>query len=389
MLRSHSLFGQILSLVSRSEFARHVKDLKVERYAKGFRAWDQLVAMLFCHLAQAKSLREITGGLKTCLGKLNHVGLDSAPARSTLAYANAHRPWELFQRVFNDLVGVCQRAAPRHRFRFRNPMRSLDATVIELCQSLFDWAKYAKTKGAVKLHLLLDHDGHLPTWALLTEGKVHEVRVARLLQLPPGSILVIDRGYTDYSLFETWDDQGVWFVTRLKSNADYEVVADWTEAAKGKHIRADQVIRLKGTQREMRRVVVWDEEKREEVEFLTNHMSFAASTIAAIYRQRWQIELFFKALKQNLKIKTFVGTSANAVHIQVWTALIAILLLKYLQFKSRLGWALSNLVALVRWNLFTYRDLWKWLDDPYGTPPDETGPAPLQLTLDSILRVPA
>ncbi len=389
MLRSHSLFGQILSLISRSEFARHVKDLKVERYAKGFRAWDQLVAMLFCHLAQAKSLREITGGLKTCLGKLNHVGLDSAPARSTLAYANAHRPWELFQRVFNGLVGVCQQAAPKHRFRFRNPIRSLDATVIELCQSMFDWAKYVKTKGAVKLHLLLDHDGHLPTWALLTEGKVHEVRVARLLQLSPGSILVIDRGYNDYSLFEAWDDQGVWFVTRLKSNADYQVVVDWTEAAKGKQIRADQIIRLKGTERELRRVVVWDDEKREEVEFLTNHMTFAASTIAAIYRQRWQIELFFKALKQNLKIKTFVGTSANAVHIQVWTALIAILLLKYLQFKSRLGWALSNLVALVRWNLFTYRDLWKWLDDPYHTPPDETAPAPIQLTLDSILQVPA
>jgi hypothetical protein len=362
-----------------------VKDLKAERYAKGFRAWDQLVAMLFCHLAQAKSLREITGGLKSCLGKLNHIGLAAAPARSTLAYANAHRPWELFERVFYDVVGVCQQAAPRPRLRFHNPLLSLDASVIELCQSMFDWAKYVKTKGAVKLHLLLDHDGHLPTWALLTEGKVHEVRVARLLRLPPGSILVMDRGYNDYGLFEGWDDEGVWFVTRMKSNARYRVMADWTESAKGKDIRADQIIRLEGMDRELRRVVAWDEQKQEEVVFLTNHVTFAAATIAAIYRQRWQIELFFKALKQNLKIKTFVGTSANAVHIQVWTALIAILLLKYLQFKSRLGWALSNLVALVRWNLFTYRDLWTWLDHPYETPPDDGTPRPTQLTLDSIL----
>ncbi len=206
MLCSHSLFGQLLSLISRPQFALHVRDLKAEKYAKGFAAWDQLVAMLFCHLAQAKSLREITGGLKTCLGKLNHFGMQRAPARSTLSYANAHRPWELFQRVFHDLVGVCHEIAPRHRFRFRNPLRSLDATVIELCQSMFDWAKYIKTKGAVKLHLLLDHDGHLPTWALLTEGRVHEVRAARLLLLPASSIVVMDRGYNDYSLFEAWDD---------------------------------------------------------------------------------------------------------------------------------------------------------------------------------------
>jgi hypothetical protein len=384
MLRSHSLFGQILSLISRMEFARHVKELKAERYAKGFRAWDQLVSMLFCQLAQAKSLREISSGLRSCLGKLNHLGMESAPPRSTLSYANGHRPWELFQRVFEDLLVTCQHIAPQHRFRFRNPLCSLDATVIDLCQSMFDWAKYVKTKGAIKLHLLLDHDGHLPSWALLTEGKVHEVRVARLLRLAPGSIVVMDRGYNDYGLFEAWDDQGVWFVTRMKSNARYRVMADWTATAKGKNIRAEQLIRLEGMDREPRRIVVWDAEKQEEIVFLTNHMEFAASTIAAIYKQRWQIELFFKALKQNLKIKTLVGTSANAVHIQVWTALIAILLLKYLQFKSRLGWALSNLVTLVRWNLLTYRDLGRWIDDPYETPPAEPDARAEQLMLDSI-----
>lgn len=389
MVRSISIFGQILSLISRTEFARHVAALKAERYGKGFRAWDQFVSMLFCQLAQAKSLREITSGLKTCVGKLNHLGMSDAPARSTLAYANAHRPWELFERAFYDLLGVCRQAAPRHRFRFRNPLLSLDASVIDLCQSMFDWAKYVKTKGAIKLHLLLDHDGHLPTWALLTEGKVHEVRVARALRLPAGSIVVMDRGYNDYGLFADWDSLGIFFVTRQKTNARFVVVADWTSTAKGRHIRADQVIRLEGMNLEMRRIVVWDEQKHEEVVFLCNHFGFAASTIAAIYRQRWQIELFFKALKQHLKIKTFVGTSANAVRIQVWTALIAILMLKYLQFKSRIGWSLSHLVALVRWNLFTYRDLWRWLDDPFETPPRDGSESPEQMTLDSILAATA
>lgn len=388
MLRNHSLFGQVLSLVSRSSFARHVGELKAERYAKGFRAWDQFVAMLFCHLAQARSLREIGGGLRSCVGKLGHLGLEAAPARSTLAYANAHRPWELFERVFHDVLGVCRQAAPRHRFRFRNPLLSLDASVIDLCQSLFDWARYTKTKGAVKLHLLLDHDGHLPTWALLTEGRVHEVRVARLLRLAPGSVLVMDRGYNDYGLFADLDTQGVWFVTRLKSNARYQTVADWTEGAKGRDIRADRIVRLEGMDRELRLVSVWDERKEELVVFLTNHMGFAASTIAAIYRERWQIELFFKALKQHLRIKTFVGTSANAVHIQIWTALIALLLLKFLQFRSRLHWSLSNLVALIRWNLFTYRNLWDWIDHPFGAPPNDADVSCVQLTLDSILGVP-
>jgi hypothetical protein len=386
MLRSHSLFGQVLSLISRAEFARHVKALRAERYAKGFRAWDQLVGMLFCHLAQARSLREISNGLRCCLGKLSHLGMVDAPARSTLSYANGHRPWQLFARVFEDLLGTCREVAPRHRFRFRNPLYSLDATVIDLCQSMFDWARYTKAKGAVKLHLLLDHDGHLPGWALLTEGRVHEVRVARLLALAPDSVVVFDRGYTDYALFAEWDDRGVWFVTRMKSNARYAVMADWTGGAGGAHIRADQVVRLEGMDRDLRRVVVWDAQKQEEVVFLTNQMRFAASTIAAIYRQRWQIELFFKALKQHLRIKTFVGTSANAVHTQIWTALIAILLLKYLQFRSRQGWSLSNLVALVRLNLFTYRDLWRWIDDPYDTPPHPPDGGTEQLLLDSILQ---
>jgi len=385
MIRSTSLFSQILGIVSRQEFSRNVRELQSDRYSKGFSSWGQFVAMLFCQLAQAKSLREITDGLRCCVGKLNHLGLTASPKRSTLSYANARRPWQLYERTFYGLLETCRKVSggTKPTFRFRNKLLSLDATVIELCLSLFPWAKFRQTKGAVKLHLLLDHDGYLPTYAYISEGKVHEVRIARTLKLPPGSILTMDRGYNDYQLYYDWTLCGVYFVTRLKGNAVYEVLKE-RRVPKNRNILADQVIRFTGPQSArncpvpLRRIVVWDRDKQEELVVLTNHMGLGSTTIAAIYKERWQIEVFFKTLKQNLKVKTFVGTSANALRIQIWTALIAVLLVKYLKFKSRLGWSLSNLVALLRWNLFAYRDLWEWIDDPFLIPPD---PPPAQLVL--------
>ena len=392
MVRSSSLFSQVLGLVSRHEFEQDVKAVKADRHAKGFGSWSQMVAMIFCQLAQAQSLREITNGLRCCVGKLNHLGLPAAPKRSTLAYANAHRPWQLYERTFYRLLVRCREVAPGHKFRFKNKLLSMDASMIELCLTMFDWAKYKQTKGAVKLHMLLDHAGYLPTFALLTDGKTHEVRVARELPLAAGSIIAIDRGYTDLALFSRWTREGVWFVTKMKQQLVYQVVAEQEPLAQRKILR-DQTILLSSAKarreckQQLRRLEVWDEQKQEVVVLLTNHLKFGATTIAAIYKDRWQIEMFFKALKQNLKVKTFVGLSANAVRIQIWTALIAILLLKYLLFKSRVGWALSNFVALLRWNLFTHRDLWAWIDNPYETPPETPGPEQLRLPerlLDSI-----
>jgi transposase len=330
--------------------------------------------MLFCHLGRAQSLREICGGLAASEGKLRHLGLPDAPKRSTLAYANEHRPWQLYRAVFYQLLSRCREVAGTHGFRFKNKVLTLDATLIELCASVFDWAQYRRTKGAVKLHLLLDHQGLLPSFALITEGRVHESRVARSLRFEPGTIVVFDRGYTDYDWFAALDADGVFFVTRLKENADYGVVERRPVPAGGA-VRHDEIIFLYKAARGghldlfLRRVEVWDEEQKRVLVFLTNHRSFAASTIAAVYRQRWQIELFFKALKQNLRIKTFVGTSPNALHIQIWTALIALLLLKYLQLRARFGWSLSNLAALLRQQLFVYRDLFAWIDAPFQPPP--------------------
>ncbi len=373
------MFSQLLALFSRTDFQRLVVEHKAERGAKGFDCWTQFVAMLFCQLGRAHSLREICGGLASVEGKLSHLGVGEAPKRATLSYANAHRPWELYEAVFGQLLGRCQAmAAPKKPFRFKNKLYSLDASVIDLCLSMYDWAKFRRAKGAVKLHLLLDHDGCLPSYAVITDGKTHEIRMARALQLPAGAIIAMDRGYVDYLFLDSLTEQGVFFVTRLKDNAVFSLAEQWSEPRE--NILADDLIDLPGSgkshhpQRQLRRVVVWDEVGGRQIVLLTNNRKLSAVTIAAIYKQRWQIELFFKALKQNFKIKTFVGTSANAVRIQIWTALIAILLLKFLQLRSRIGWSLSNLIALLRLNLFVHRDLWAWLDTPYDGPPD---PPPL------------
>ncbi|OPY65909.1 MAG: Transposase DDE domain protein [Syntrophorhabdus sp. PtaU1.Bin050] len=375
MNKFSSMFGQILQIFSKTEFYTAVKELKAEKGAKGFTCWGQFVAMLFCQLGQARSLREISGGLASCLGKVKHLGIDAAPSRSTLSYANATRSWRLYEKVFYQLLNTVRTAAPgKKKFRFKNRLFSLDATLIELCVSLFDWATYRTTKGAVKLHLLLDHDGYFPVFAHITDGRTHEVRIARHLSFPKGSVIVIDRGYVDYALFARWRDEGVFFVSRQKVSANYTVIEE-RPVPKNSPVLRDQTIALnvyasrKDYPHPLRRIEVWDDEKKERIVFITNHLAFGATTIASIYKDRWQIEVFFKTIKQNLRIKTFVGTSANAVMIQIWTALISILLLKYLMFRSRFGWSLSNLIAMLRYNLFTYRDLWAWIDSPYEVPP--------------------
>ena len=391
MTRVSSIFSQILQLIPRLEFESAVRRHQAERHARGFSCWGQFIAMLFCQLGHAKSLREICGGLAASEGKLRHLGLPTAPARSTLAYANEHRPWQLQQTIFEQLLTKCQTLAAsqpgtrkKRKFRFKNPLLSLDASVIDLCATMFDWAKFRLTKGAVKLHLLLDHDGYLPSYAVITEGKKHEVRVARQMRFAPGTILVFDRGYTDYEWFANLIQQGVYFVTRLKENADYGVV-EKLAVPQGRGVRRDEVIFFyklakAGIDAYFRRIEFYDEENDRVLVFLTSHMGLAAATIAAVYKERWQIELFFRALKQSLRVKTFVGTSANALKTQLWTALIAMLLVKYLQLKSSFGWSLSNLVALLRQQLFVYRDLWTWIDDPFQPPPIPAG-LPEQLTL--------
>ncbi len=379
MNRVCSIFAQLLQYIPRAEFAAAVHEHNAERHARGFTCWTQLVAMLFCHLGRAQSLREIEGGLAASEGKLQHLGVKTPPRRSTLAYANAHRPWQVFQTVFTRLYGRFSAEIWQHcrrRFRFRHKLLSLDATLIPLCISLFDWAQYRRSKGAVKLHLVLDHDGWLPQFAVVTPGKTADIEVARRLRFEPGTLLVFDRGYQDYAWWMELTRQGVSFITRLKDNAEYGVV-EQRPTDRGRGIVRDEVVLLvrlqqQGPEALMRRIEVEGGDGGTVV-FVTNHLKLSAATVAAVYRERWQIELLFKALKQTLRIKTFVGTSANAVLIQIWTALIAMLLVRYLQMRSRHGWSLSNLVALLRQQLFVYRDLQRWLDHPFEPPPQPPG----------------
>ena len=389
MLHVASLFNQLLQHFPRAEFAALVKKHAAEHAAKGFTCFTQFVSMLFCHLAHTDSLREICNGLACAEGKLVHLGITKAPNKSTLSYANQHRPAALFEDLFytslnrfRDQQGMGARKA---KFRFKNKLQPLDSTTISLCLDLFPWAKFRRAKGGVKAHVLLDHDDYLPSYVLITEARKSDVGVAQSLDLNAGSIVAMDRGYNDYALFGKWTEQEVYFVTRLKENAAYEVV----ESAKGPlppNILADELIRFTGPQavkdcpQLLRRVVVWDEANEREIVLLTNLLHFGPTTIAAIYKDRWEIELFFKALKQNLKVKSFVGTSRNALLIQIWTALTAILLLKWLHHLSKAKWSLSNLASMLRLNLFTYRDLSRWLENPFGTPP--LVPQSEQLTLN-------
>lgn len=375
MHRVCSIFSQIMRLVPRIEFEAAVKQHAAERHARGFHCWDQFGAMMFCQLGHAQSLREITGGLAACEGKVKHLGMEGAPKRTTLAYANQHRPWQLYETIFHHVLGRCRQEGESHqrKFRFKHKLLSIDGTMIDLCLSMFDWAAYKRAKGAVKLHLVLDHDGYLPCYAVLTDGKGSETAVAKSIAFQPGTMLVFDRGYPDYDWWLSLTRGKVHFVTRLKDNASYGVV-EQREVPPNGNILRDELILLTSQQEIgrdalLRRIEVWVEERQETMVFVTNHLKLAASTIAAIYKERWQIELFFKAIKQSLKIKTFVGTSENAVQIQIWTALIAMLLLKYLQMRSTYHWSLSNLVALLRQQLFVYRDLMGWLNDPYQAPP--------------------
>ena len=379
MVRCGNLLSQILGLVPRVEFAEIVRRRGAERACKGFSSWDQFVAMLFCQLGQAHSLREIVGGLGSTLGKKVHMGLRGTPKRSTLSYANAHRPWQVYQDVFYALLdrgAGMVRDKLKRPLRFKNPLFSMDASVIDLCLSIFPWAEFRQTKGAVKLHMVIAHEGYLPVFADLTNGKTHEIKVARTLLFPKGSVVVFDRGYNDYAYFGSLCADGVFFVTRAKEGTIYEVVEERPVPGRG-NILSDKIIRLASPRGraqcpcDLRLVEVWIPEKNTAMVFVTNHLAFGPTTIAAIYKERWQIELFFKAIKQNLRIKTFVGTSKNALLTQIWTALIAILMLKIMALRSKLGWSLSTLVALLRWNLFAYRDLWEWVDNPYGPPPLE------------------
>ena len=369
MHHHNTILGQMLKMFSRYEFQKAVSETGTEYHSRGFSSWNHFVAMLFGQLSGQDSLRGIEAGLATQSATLYHAGVEPIH-RSTLAYANEHRTHELFKKIFLAMLSKCEAIAPRHTFRFKNPLHSIDATVIPLCLSLYNWAKFRTTKGAIKLHVKLNHSGYLPTFMVVTTGKVHETKVAPSIPLERGDVAIFDKGYTDFAWYKSLDAKGVIFVTRIKRNAQYDV-AERKDVSRFKHIYSDQILKLRGFYSKqkypdtLRRIRSKDPETGKIITILTNNFTWSARTIAQIYKERWQIELFFKAIKQQLKVKSFVGTSKNALLSQLWVALITYLLLSYLKFKSRFTWSLYTLCSILPTNLFARRNLWDWLNAPF------------------------
>lgn len=370
-----NLFSQLLSYFPREKFDRLVKKYGTDKHSKGINSWTHLVSMLFCHIGGAASVRDISQGLRSITGNINHLGIGRVPCKSSLSYINKHRGHEVFRDFYYK---VLEELWQRHSFA-RNGLKKLkrnvyllDATVIPLCLEMFDWATYRSSKGAVKMHTVLDYDGCLPVFTAITEGIVHEMNVARKLSFPTGSVVVMDRGYVDYKWLNILDSNRSFFVTRAKTNMAHQILEDNThKQGNSAFILADQLIELtaqkaaKDYSGKLRMVVYLDSKTGQEYTFITNNLRWKAQTVADIYKERWHIEVFFKHIKQHLKIKSFVGTSENAVKIQLWTALIIVLLLKFLQQKAKYKWHLSNLVSFIRLNLFVKIGLKNWLDNPF------------------------
>ena len=377
-----TLFGQIIQKLDRSIFKKLVKDHKTDKHQKGFDSWSHLISMLFCHFAKSESLRDISNGLRSATGNLNHLGNVHPPTKSNLGYQNKNRTWELFQDYYYKLSNhLGQQAGFKQvKFRIKSKIFLLDASTISLCLSLFDWAKYKTKKGAIKLHTLLDFDGNLPAYVNITDGKTADNKGAYDIPLVKGSVIVADRFYNDFSLLNVWDSNGVYFVVRHKDNIQFKIIKE-KELPENRHphLLKDEIIELTGYKskkkypKRLRRVAIWDEKNKQVIEVITNHKSWCANTISELYKSRWDIEIFFRDIKQLLHIKSFIGTSQNAVMIQIWSALITILILKYLRALAKYNWYLSNLVAFLRLNLFVKIDLQKWLDEPFikkGKPPN-------------------
>lgn len=374
-----TLFAQVISQLPKENIRKIIKAAGSDRYCKGYNTWSQFVSMVFSQFSGCDSVRDISNGLKSATGNLNHLGINRAPSKSTVAYQNANRNSAVFRDIFYMLFRHFGQQAvwQRKKFRFKMPIKLLDSTLVSLTLSVYDWAHYTTTKGAVKMHTLLDYDSLLPEFVNITDGKGADNKAAFDIDVHPFSVVVADRGYCDYSLLNHWDSNNVFFVVRHKDNIRYRSIEELPLPEKhAQNVLIDEIIEFDlpaartNYPKRVRRIAVWNDEHGFEVELLTNNFKLAASTIAALYKARWNIEIFFRNLKQLLRIKSFIGTSRNAVETQIWTALCTMLILSWLKHTAHYKWALANLVVTLRLNTFTKIDLNKWLNEPFTPPPD-------------------
>ena len=375
-----TLFAQAIGKLPKEKIRKIIRESGTDKHCKGYDTWSQFVSMMFSQFSNCDSVRDISNGLNSANGNLNHLGIARAPSKSTIAYQNAHRNSKVFRDIYYAIFQhFGQQSLWRHsKFRFKTPIKLLDSSMVTLTLSLYDWAHYTTTKGAIKMHTLLDYDSLLPEFVTISTGKCTDDKASFDLPIAPHSVVVADRGYCNFELLNDWDSKHVLFVVHHRDNLLYEPIRelDLPQHA-AQNILIDEIIELKGAKtslkypKRLRRIAIWNEEHEFTLQLLTNNRQLAASTIAALYKERWQIEIFFRNLKQLLRIKSFIGTSRNAVETQIWTALTTMLLLCWLKHTARYKWGLANLVVSLRLNTFIKMDLEKWLNEPFTPPPDD------------------
>lgn len=361
MSHHNTAFHQLLKPVSRHEFEGLAKQHHRGQKLRAASRWDQFIGLTMAQFSGRQSLRDIQSNLEAQQPKLYHLGAKPIP-RSTLARLNEQQPAELYQQLFYRVLARCKGMPGKHKFRFKNPLYSLDASAIDLALKLFPWAAHRDDTANVKLSVGLNHGTLVPEFVALSEGQENDMVAGRQFRFPKGSIVAFDKGYVDYQWFKSLTGQGVFFVTRLRAKAVY-AVKERRSVNPAQGILSDEVIQLnsahalkRGAPR-LRRIGYRDPETGKFYEFLSNHFGLSAATIAAIYKDRWQVELFFKALKQNLKIRAFLGTSRNAVMTQIWIAMISYLLLAFARHSARAGWTVQRILRLIQLNLFERRAL--------------------------------
>lgn len=361
-IHTNTVLHQLLGFLPKESFYQFVGQHDADKWTKSLTSWNQLVVLLYAQATGKESLREIETGLSLHGGTWHHLGINTVK-RSTLSYANNHRDYRIFEKLFYELLVHCKDVTPSRTFSFENPLYALDATVIKLCLSLFDWAHYTKTKGALKLHTLLNVRTDIPEVIVSSDGKVGDMTAGREMKLweklEKGSIVVLDRAYIDFAWWQKLEERGLYFVSRTKSNQSFVVVGQHN-APTGIVLADEYVLRGEGNTspaypERLRRVrIAHDTEVHE---YVTNNTKLSALQIKEIYTARWHVELFFKWIKQNLTIKAFLGTSENAVLSQVWVAMIYYLLLAYIKFQTKFSKSLLELTRMVRETLLVRRTL--------------------------------
>lgn len=361
MKYNNTIFNQLANFLPKDKFNQFVGQHNGNKYTKKLTAWNQLIVLLYAQATGKESLRDIETAFNINNNDWYHLGVNTV-SKSSISYANNNRDYQIFEKLFYSLLEQCKNLIPERKFSFENPLYSFDSSTIELCLSVFNWASYRTAKGAIKLHTLYNNKTFIPELINISNGKVGDITALKeiILPIPKGSIIVFDRGYIDYLFWKELDKKGIYFVSRTKKNSNIFVV-EKMDTKMDKNILKDEKVMFgdyntlfkKKCDKFLRRITYFHEEKQQTYTYITNNFELKASEIALIYKERWQIELFFKWIKQNLKIKSFLGTSKNAVFTQIWVAMIYYLLLIYIKFQTKFNKSLLELTRMIRETMFT------------------------------------